>query len=572
MLHEKAYRFSKAFSITSAASQRWRTEVQSNQLASQVSSILLQRRNWAELLQNLKLSSKLTSSLFLKILRRTQNNPRASLEFFHWTKSNIGFEPDIRSQCQIIQISLGSGLTQSAKPIMDYLVQTCPASVLVEYMNQACKGRDSQSQSLSFVLETHGRKGLFREGLEVYSKIRVQGYSPSVSACNALLDAIQRENEVRLAWCFYGAMLRNGILPNRFTWSLIARIFGKNGKSERIAIILELGIYSFEIYSTLLDCLSKTGNFGAAFERLNEMRDRKLYPGFSTLSLILDGACKHENPEAVARIMSIMVDKELLSISTLCEYDKVIQKLCGLSRTYAAEMLFRNALDEKIGLEDATYGYMLRALSKEGRTDTAIWIYRLITERGVVLNETTCNVFAGALLRKEQSEEVSDLLMDIIRRGFSPCSSDLSGFLAVLCRKGRWREAENMLNVILDKGLLSDSLSCCSFVEHYCFSKQIDSAITLHDKMEKLNLSLDVTTYNVLVNGLVVVRRMEEAIRVFDYMRKHHKLSSASFTVMIQGLSRVNDLRKAMKLHDEMLKVGLKPDEVTYKSLISVFK
>ena len=127
---------------------------------------------------------------------------------------------------------------------------------------------------------------------------------------------------------------------------IIARIFGKNGESERIGRVLELGIYSSEIYSTLLDSLCKSGNFGVAFDRLKEMRDRKLDPDFSTLSLILDGACKHENPEVVARIMSIMVEREFLSKSPLCEHVTVIQKLCGLSRKYVAEMFFKKAFDE----------------------------------------------------------------------------------------------------------------------------------------------------------------------------------------------------------------------------------
>ncbi|XP_062089212.1 pentatricopeptide repeat-containing protein At4g21170 [Humulus lupulus] len=568
MLKEKAHRVSQQLSLSSAASQRWRTEVQRNQLASKISSILLQRHNWVQLLQNLKL----TPPLFLQILHRIQNNPRISLDFFHWAKSHLGFESDLKSQCHVIQISLGSGFTQSVKPLLDSLVQSYPAPVLVEHLTLSCKGKNSLFLSLSFVLETYGRKGLFREGLEVYGKMRVHGYTPSISVCNVLLDAIQRGNEIRLAWSFYGAILRNGVLPNKFTWSLIARIIGRNGEHERIARIIELGVYSSEIYNSLLDCLTKSGNFKASFDCLNEMHERKLNPGFSTLSLILNGACKYENSEAIARIMSIMVENELISMSPLCEYDTVIQKLCGLNRTYAAEMFFRKAFDENIGLQDATYGYMLRVLSKEERTDIAIWIYSLISEKGVVLNEATYNAFASVLLRKEQSEEVCELLMELIKRGFSPCSSDLSGFLAVLCRKGRWREAEDMLNVILDKGLLPDSLSCCSLVEHYCFSKQIESAIKLHDKMEKMNLSLDVTTYNVLLNGLVVVRRMEEAVRVFDHMRSHQKLSSASFTVMIQGLSRLNELRKALKLHDEMLKMGLKPEEATYKSLIFVFK
>lgn len=438
-------------------------------------------------------------------------------------------------------------------------------------MTRACQGRDFQSQSLSLVLQTYGRKGFFKEGLEVFDKMRVQGLTPSVSACNALLDAIQRENEIRWAWCFIGVVIRNGVLPNRSTWSLMARIFCKNGKCERVARILDLGIYSLEMYNILLDSLSKIGNFGVAFDRLNEMCDRKLEPSFSTYSSILDGACRHENHEAVARIMSIIIEKEILLSCSFCRYDLVIQKLCGLSRTYAAEMFFRKALNEKIGLEDATYGSLLRALCKEGRTETSIWLYHLISEKGVVLNDGTYKVFASVLLKEEQCEDVSDLLMDITSRGFSLCSSELSGFLAVLCRKSKWREAEELLNVVIDKGLLPDSFGCCALVEYYCSGKQVDSALTLHEKMEKLDVSLDVKTYNVLLNGLVVLRRMEEAVRVLDYMRRHEKLSSAGFTIMIRGLCGVNELRKAMKHHDEMLKVGLKPDETTYKSLISLF-
>ena len=54
--------------------------------------------------------------------------------------------------------------------------------------------------------------------------------------------------------------------------------------------------------------------------------------------------------------------------------------------------------------------------------------------------------------------------------------------------------------------------------------------------MEKVNGTLDVATYNVFLNGLIQERRVEEAVKVFDYMRTRELLSSASFSIVIGGL------------------------------------
>ncbi|KAL6197589.1 hypothetical protein ACLB2K_033197 [Fragaria x ananassa] len=520
----------KAYSTTSSTSHTWRTQLKQAHVASQISSILLQRRNWVPLLQNLNLP-KLNPLLFLQILHKTKQNPQLSLDFFNWAKSHLRFEPDLKSHCQIIQLSLGSGLTRPAKSIMDTLIQTHHVSKLIQSMVQV-----------------------------------------TVLACNALLDAMRQGNETRLGWCLYGVMIRNGVLPDQFTWSLVAQFLCKDGKFERIIRLLDLGVSSSMFYSLLVDGYSQSGNFDAAFCYLEKMSDGKLEPGFSTYSSVLDGACKVGEVEVVERVMRIMVEKKLLLESPVLEYDSVIKKLCDLEKTYGVEMLFKKACDEKIELQNATYGCILQALSKGMRIVEAIRVYQVICERGIVVDDSSYYAFANLLCKEERSEEGFELLMDVIRRGFSPCASELSGFISFLCGKRRWREAENLLNSVLDKELLPDLTSCSSLVRHYCSTRRINSAMALHSKIEKLNASLDVTTYNVLLAGLFAARRVEEAVEVFDYMRSRNLVSSESFTIMIHGLCQVKELRKAMKIHDEMLKMGLKPPAATYKRLIYGFK
>ncbi|KAK9267740.1 hypothetical protein L1049_010173 [Liquidambar formosana] len=440
-------------------------------------------------------------------------------------------------------------------------------------MIQACRNSDSQASVLGFLIECYSHKGLFLEGLEVFRETRVHGYVPTIRTCNALLGVLQRKGEPELAWCFYGAVVRNGVSPDQFTWSIIARILGKNRNLERIARMVDMGMYNSVLYNVLIDGYCKRGEFKAALDHLNEMCNRKLNPGFSTYSSILDGACKYGDIEVIEMIRGSMVEKKFIPNSLLSEYDSIIQKFCDLGKTYAAEMFIRRAWeDEKVRLEDATYGCMLRALSRGGRVKEAIELHGVILERGIAVNDSSCYAFVNVLCNEDPSVEVSELLRDMIGRGFSPHAADLSKFITSQCDKRRWREAEDLLNIILEKGFLPDSFCCCSLVEHYCSSGRIDSAIALHDKMEKLKGGLDVTTYNVLLNGLFAKRRVEEAVRLFDYMRAQNLVSSESFSIMVRGLCRAKELRKALRIHDEMMELGLKPERAKYKRLISGFK
>lgn len=439
-------------------------------------------------------------------------------------------------------------------------------------MIQSCEGRDSQSDALSLVLDCYSHKGLFMDGLEVYRMMRVYGFVPAVSACNALLDALYRQNEIRLASCLYGAMIRDGVSPNKFTWSLVAQILCRSGKLEVVLGLLDSGIYSSVMYNLVIDFYSKKGDFGAAFDRLNEMcNGRNLTPGFSTYSSILDGARRYEKDEVSDRIVGLMVEKKLLPKNFLSGNDSVIQKLSDMGKTYAAEMIFKRACDENIELQDDTYGCMLKALSKEGRVKEAIQIYHLISERGITVKDSDYYAFVNVLCKEHQPEEVCGLLRDVVERGYIPCPMEFSRFVASQCDKGKWKEVEELLSAVLNQGLLLDSFCCSSLMEYYCSNRQIDKAIALHIKIEKLKGSLDVATYDVLLDGLFKDGRMEEAVRIFDYMKELKVVSSSSFVIVVSRLCHLKELRKAMKIHDEMLKMGHKPDEATYKQVISGF-
>ncbi|XP_016500972.1 pentatricopeptide repeat-containing protein At4g21170-like [Nicotiana tabacum] len=562
---------------TTPKSQDWRNQFKQTQLVSLISSILLQRQTnlWPSLLKNLKLSSsQLTPSLFLQILHKTQKtNPQVSLHFFHYAKNNLGFQPDAKILCTLVYVLLGSGLSKPAKPILDSLIQTYPPTQIVDFLIHSFKAADFHIQVsvLSSVLDSYCNKGLFFEALQVYRNAREYGYFISTDSCNALLNLLYRKNELRLAWRYYGSIIRNGVQENVLTCSLIAQMLCKDGKFEKIVPIIDKGLCSPVMYNILIDCYSKRGNFEAAFGYLNDMYGKSIDPTFSTFSSILNGACKYQNAEVIDSVLSSMVEKGHFPKVMSPDYNSVIQKFSDLGKTYAAELFFREASEKKIELQDNTYGSMLRALSKEGIVDDAISMYNIIIDRKVVINDKCYSAFMSVLCNENPSEEVSGLLKDLIGRGFAPPISQVSKFIFSLCEMRKWKEAEELLNVILQRGLQLESFCCSSLVRHYCFSRRIDSTISLHTELERLGVALDVKTYTILLDRLFKSRRREEALRIFDYMRTHDMLSSESFSIMVRGLCQEKEFRKAMRLHDEMLKLGLKPHTKAYKRLISGF-
>lgn len=61
-----------------------------------------------------------------------------------------------------------------------------------------------------------------------------------VHACNATLDVLGRENEINLAWCSYCAMITDGVMPDKSTFSLRAQISSYRYNAVVKEVILKL--------------------------------------------------------------------------------------------------------------------------------------------------------------------------------------------------------------------------------------------------------------------------------------------------------------------------------------------
>ncbi|KAG7546729.1 Pentatricopeptide repeat [Arabidopsis suecica] len=573
-------RFSTSATPSTSSASDWKTQQTLFRLATEISSILLQRRNWISHLQYVKSKlsrSTLTSPIFLQILRETRKCPKTTLDFFDFAKTHLRFDPDLKSHCRVIEVATESGLLERAETLLRPLVETNSVSLVVGSMHRWFEGEVSLSVSLSLVIECYALKGCYKNGLEVFDSMRRLRLSPSLRAYNSLLGSLVKENQFRVAFCLYSVMVRNGIVSDELTWDLVAQILCEQGRSKSVVKLMETGVESCKIYTNLVECYSRNGEFDAVFSVIHEMDGKKLELSFSSYGCVLDDACRLGDAELIDKVLGLMMEKKFLTLSDSAVNDQIIERLCDMGKTFASEMLFRKACNgETVRLRDSTYGCLLKSLSRKERTKEAVDVYRMICRKGItVLDESCYNEFANALCRDDNSsEEEEELLVDVIKRGFVPCTYKLSEVLASLCRKRRWKSAEKLLDSVMEMEVYFDSFSCGLLMERYCRSGKLEKALELHEKIKKMKGSLDVNAYNAVLDRLMMRQKemVEEAVGVFEYMKEIKSVNSKSFTIMIQGLCRVKEMKKAMRSHDEMLRLDMKPDLVTYKRLILGFK
>nr|XP_043625625.1 pentatricopeptide repeat-containing protein At4g21170 [Erigeron canadensis] len=474
---------------------------------------------------------------------------------------------------------MSHGFVNHSKPILDSVIKNNPPDQVVKFVIKSCEkdlNFNSSRKCLKVfdcVICLYCEYGLCLKGLEVFNFAKCLDKNElfSVGLCNTLLNSLQENDEVELGLCFLGVVIRHGVLIDQFTWLVIARLLKKQRKVDGMIRIIDTGIHDSVIYDLVIECCSEMGMFEIALHMFDEMSKRKLSPGFNTFASILNGACRYKNDEKIKFAMESMVEKGYVS-KTLTGRDLLIRKLCDIRKTYAAQMLFKTACDVQSSLESETYGCMLRALSMEARVEDAIETYHFIEKRRIQVNPSLYNEFINVLCNEDLSKEVSSLLVNMISRGYKPSPMALSKYIISQCKKRRWQESEELANLALQESICLDASCCGCLVKHYCNKGRVDLAIKMHDQMEKKELTLDSKTYNALLTGLLDVPMVKDAERIFDYMRINNLLVSESFVIMINGFFHDNELKKAMKLHDEMLEMGLKPSTKMYKQLICNFR
>uniref|UniRef100_A0A0E0G002 Pentatricopeptide repeat-containing protein-mitochondrial domain-containing protein n=1 Tax=Oryza nivara TaxID=4536 RepID=A0A0E0G002_ORYNI len=139
---------------------------------------------------------------------------------------------------------------------------------------------------------------------------------------------------------------------------------------------------------------------------------------------------------------------------------------------------------------------------------------------------------------------------------------------AILCR-GREAMARRIYNAMIADAVTPDLSTYNTLIWGFGLCKKMEAALRVFGDMKDHGVTPDVTTYNTLLNAWVRAGDLESARKVFDEMPgAGFAQNSVSYNVMIKGYVEAGKVEEAVGLFSEMGEKGLRLSEKTFAALM----
>ncbi|CAN6681846.1 unnamed protein product [Malus baccata var. baccata] len=258
---------------------------------------------------------------------------------------------------------------------------------------------------------------------------------------------------------------------------------------------------------------------------------------------------------------------------------------------------------------------IIRVLCMDGKLGTAFWLRRKIIKKGFVpdvlthnylLNRlcktdvemgpppncATYNTFIKGYCLLDDVDKALYLFSTMSNIGISPNRVTCNILVHALCKRGLMENVKKVLNKILDDDYdktPSDLITSTTLMDGYLKNGNMAQALRIWDDMVQMNTQVDVVAYNVLINGFCLSRdmnlayegKLEEACYIHESMSKmgvtpndvSYKIISMVpepllWNCIIDCYGRSGDLSAALSVKDHMFASGVQPNVYTYNALI----
>lgn len=499
---------------------------------------------------------------------------------------------------------------------------------LIERMESRNVGLNERT----FCMLIHGlvKESKLDMALELFDKMKRSGFAPEISLYDRIIEGLCKKGQLKRAVDLYLEMREYGIPPD---YTLLVKLSGFFSEEQMIQLLEESpkGMDAKAVtlyYNLLLSCYVKNGLVDKAYNMLRVMMGHD--SDINSHDTAIDKLIKFKGAAFVSTTsfniaIGALIQKGKLDSAlslfrdmgpvrcrpTIELYNNLIEGLCNSNRLDEARELLRE-MDGSSGLapspfthncifgcicgrEDIigalemvkkmrVYGHepwikhssgLIKRLCNKGRVTEACSFLADMVEEGFVPDIVAYSAAISGLIRAHKVDQAVELFRDLQNQGQRPDLVAYNILISGLCKVKRVSEAHNIFEEMLRGGLLPSIITYNSMIDGWCKIGDVDRALLCLSKMSseaQENSSPSVITYTTLIDGLCNARRPDEAIKMWNEMRKSGcEPNSIAFMALINGLSKCGRPEEARCYLKEMLEEGMKPEIYVYVALLNAF-
>ncbi|KAK4265661.1 hypothetical protein QN277_026683 [Acacia crassicarpa] len=379
----------------------------------------------------------------------------------------------------------------------------------------------------NLLISSYIRNGLFSEAISVYKKMVNKQVKPDNFTYPSVLKACGEVSD-----CVTGMEIHKSIEASSLEWSLVVNnalvsMYGRFGKVEAArSLFNRMPDRDNVTWNTMIGIYASRNMWGEAFQLFESMCKEGIEVGMITWNTIA-GACLRTTN---FRRSLLLISQMRISVPHLDSVSMVIG-LNACSHIGALKLgkeIHGHAVRTCSDVFDNIKNALITMYSRCRDLRHAYMVFHKIEEKGVI----TWNAMLSGYANMDRYEEVSFLFREMFCEGVEPNYVTIASILPLCARVANLQHGK----------------------EFHCY-------IMKREDFKDLLL-----LWNALVDMYARSGKVLEARRLFDSLNARDEVT---YTSIIAGYGMKGDGEIALKLFEEMCRVGIKPDKITMIAVLS---
>ncbi|KAI5326289.1 hypothetical protein L3X38_035363 [Prunus dulcis] len=365
-------------------------------------------------------------------------------------------------------------------------------------------------------------RGLIKEARKLFDEMPER----DVVAWTAMIAGYTSCSHHSHAWALFCEMVRNEMEPNAFTFSSVLKAC-KGMKALSCGALVHGGAI-------------KQGMQGSIYVE-NALMDM-----YATCCASMDDACM---------VFNDIHEKNDVSWTTL------ITGFTHRGNGYSGLQVFRQMLLEEAELNPFSFSIAIRACASIGSHTFGKQIHSAVIKHGFESNLPVMNSILDMYCRFGCLSEANQYFHEMPQRDLITWNTLISGY-------ERFDSKESLLifSHMDTEGFSPNSFTFCSVISACAILAVLNYGEQVHGRIIRGGLNKNLALANALVDMYAKCGSITDAHKIFSQM-SHRNL--VSWTSMMIGYGAHGYGKEAVELFDEMVKSGIRPDQIVFMAVLS---
>lgn len=396
-----------------------------------------------------------------------------------------------------------------------------------------------------------------RPGLLVHNHVITHGFASNLNLNTKLINFYRKFGRMVSARNVFDRMAERNVV----SWTSMISGYAQSGSYEKaLAVFLEMRQAGFRAnqfgYGSALRACTGLRCLEVGMQIQGCILKGKFAENLFVQSALVDFHSKCGKIEDACYLFEAMPEKDLVS------WNAIIGGYAVQGFTEDSLQMFRSMMREGVIPDCFSFGSVLRALAGGNGLMKVSQLHSLIMHLGFGSHKRLSGSLINAYAKCGKVESAHRIYRSMIKKDIISCTALITGY----AREGNYSgdvldlfKELTAMNMRLDGVLLCSMLNICANIASLILGRQIYALSLKHQPC------YDVAMGNALVDMYAKCGEIGDANHAFDEMEEKNVIS---WTSLISGYGRNGHGDKAIALYKRMELEGLKPNDITFLSLL----